>query len=379
VKNIDRNIIYLGFVSFFTDMASSMITIVLPLFVVYVLQEGVDKLGVVIAIATFVSYAFRILFGYLSDRLQVVKPFVVAGYLISAFSKPLLAFSSSYVSVSLLRGVERMGKAVRSAPKDLLISSYAKTAQDGRTFGFHKMLDIAGELSGAVLIFVLFYVVAVEESTIRSVFLWTLLPGAVALMIVLFLVKDVPSVPRKKTIVVNRADYRHLWLLGCYFFFMFFLFSDQYFIVMVKEAGYPFSSIPLFVIVLTLTQTLMSYYSGVISDRWGSERVLIVAFLFGLLSMFALWQGLFWLAFLLLALNAIRSYISREAKSRGFLYGIFYGGVAVSASLGALLMGYIWEHYGVQKAIFVSITGLVHPMLFLSVLIMKKRVGREAK
>jgi len=383
VKNIDKNIIYLGFVSFFTDMASSMVTIVLPLFVVYVLQEGIDKLGVVIAIATFVSYAFRILFGYLSDRLQVVKPFVVAGYLISALSKPLLAFSSSYVSVSLLRGIERMGKAVRSAPKDLLISSYVKRAQDGRTFGFHKTLDIAGELSGALLIFGLFYFVTVEESVIRSVFLWTLLPGAIATLIMIFLVKDVPYSPKKQTIVVNREDYRHLWLLGCYFIFMFFLFSDQYFIVMVKEAGYPFSSIPLFVIVLTLTQTLMSYYSGVISDRWGSERVLMVAFLFGLLSMFALWQALFWFAFLLLglftviSLNTMRSYISKGAKSRGFLFGIFYGGVAVSASLGALLMGYIWEHYGVEKAIFVSITGLVHPMLFLLVLIMRKKWRRK--
>jgi len=383
MKNIDRNIIYLGFVSFFTDMASSMVTIVLPLFVVYVLQEGVDKLGIVIAIATFVSYGFRILFGYLSDRLQVVKPFVVAGYMLSALSKPLLAFSSSYVSVSLLRGIERMGKAVRSAPKDLLISSYVKMAQDGRTFGFHKTLDIAGELCGAVLIFGLFFFVAVDESTIRSVFLWTLLPGAIATLIVLFLVKDVPYTPKKQTIVVNREDYRHLWLLGCYFIFTFFLFSDQFFIVMVKEAGYPFSSIPLFVIVLTLAQTLMSYYSGVISDKWGSERVLMVAFFFGLLSMIALRQDLFWFAFLLLglftviSLNAIRSYISKEAKSRGFLFGIFYGGVALSASLGALLMGYVWEHYGVEKAIFVSITGLVHPILFLFVLIMKKRTARK--
>jgi len=379
MKNIDRNIIYLGLVSFFTDMASSMVTIVLPLFVVYVLQEGVDKLGIVIAIATFVSYGFRILFGYLSDRLQVVKPFVVAGYLISALSKPLLAFSSSYVSVSLLRGVERMGKAIRSAPKDLLISTYAKKAQDGRTFGFHKTLDIAGELSGAVLIFGLFLFVSEGESIIRSIFLWTLLPGAISTVIVLFLVKDAPYVPKKEVIVVNRDDYRLLWLLGCYFLFIFFLFSDQYFIVKAKEAGYSFASIPLFVIVLTLTQTLVSYYSGVASDKNGSEKVLLVAFIFGLLSMVTLWMDLLWLAFFLLglftvfSLNAMRSYISKEARSRGFVFGLFYGGIALSSSLGALLMGYVWEHYGVERAIFVSVGGLVHPILFLLLLMYRKR------
>ena len=89
MKDINKNIIALGFVSFFTDMASSMITSILPLFVVYVLHEGVDKLGFIMGIATFVSYFFRFIFGYLSDRLQIVKPFVVAGYAISAITKPL--------------------------------------------------------------------------------------------------------------------------------------------------------------------------------------------------------------------------------------------------------------------------------------------------
>ncbi|MCD6172810.1 MAG: MFS transporter, partial [Sulfurimonas sp.] len=104
---MNKNIYYLGMVSFFTDFASAMITPVLPIFIVYILNDGVDKLGIVIASATFVSYIFRILFGYLSDRFQIRKPFLIVGYLISAISKPLLAFSSTYQSVALLRSVER--------------------------------------------------------------------------------------------------------------------------------------------------------------------------------------------------------------------------------------------------------------------------------
>jgi len=121
MMSIDKNIIYLGWVSFFTDMSSSMITTLLPVFVVYVLHEGVDKLGIIIAIATFISYAFRILFGYLSDKYQIVKPFVVIGYFISAVIKPLLYFSNSWEGIAALRGVERMGKAFRSATKDRLM------------------------------------------------------------------------------------------------------------------------------------------------------------------------------------------------------------------------------------------------------------------
>ena len=88
MRNIDKNIIYLGWVSFFTDFSSAMVTTLLPLYVVYILNEGVDKLGIIIAVASFVSYFFRLLFGYLSDRYRLVKPLVVIGYFMSAVTHP---------------------------------------------------------------------------------------------------------------------------------------------------------------------------------------------------------------------------------------------------------------------------------------------------
>ena len=87
---MNKNIYYLGIVSFFTDFASAMITPVLPIFIVYILNDGVDKLGVVIASATFVSYIFRILFGYLSDRFQIRKSFLIVGYLISILQNKMI-------------------------------------------------------------------------------------------------------------------------------------------------------------------------------------------------------------------------------------------------------------------------------------------------
>ncbi|MDO8455103.1 MAG: MFS transporter, partial [Sulfurimonas sp.] len=93
---MNKNIYYLGFVSLFTDLASAMITPILPIYIVYVLHDSIDKLGLVVAMATFVSYFFRILFGYLSDKYQITKPFILVGYLLSAITKPLFAFSSSF-------------------------------------------------------------------------------------------------------------------------------------------------------------------------------------------------------------------------------------------------------------------------------------------
>ncbi len=254
---IHKNVIYLGLVSFFTDMASSMVTTLLPIFVVYVLHQGVDKLGIIIAIATFVSYALRIISGYLSDKLGIVKPFVVTGYTISAITKPLLAFCHTYVSVAALRALERFGKALRSAPKDALISAYAKKSQEGKTFGFHKMLDIAGEMSGALIIFLIFFFTHQEESLIRTIFLWTLLPGVVGVFIVVFFVQDAPAKPKEQA-TINQSDMKLFGVLFLYFFFLLFLFSDQYFIVKAKEVGFSLFTIPLLVITFTLTQSLQA-------------------------------------------------------------------------------------------------------------------------
>ncbi len=370
MKNINKNIIALGWVSFFTDMASSMITTLLPIFVVYVLHEGVDKLGVIIAIATFVSYIFRILFGYLSDKYKIVKPFVVTGYFISAVTKPLLAFSSTYMSVALLRGTERMGKAVRSASKDSLISSYAKDKAHGKTFGFHKMMDIAGELSGAIIVFVVFLYFAKDETTIRTIFEYTLIPGLIATFIMIFFVKDAPKKIKKSNSVINKDDYKLFPLLFIYFGFIFFIMSEQFFIVYAKEDGFSLATIPLLIIVFTFIQTITSYYGGILSDKFGSYKILIISFLFGILSIlsikFNIWLSFAFLGlFTVLSLNAIRSYISLYANSKGFVYGILYGGVAIFSSLGALVVGYIWHNFGIDSVLEFSVIGMVSMLIFI--------------
>jgi len=377
MKSINKNVIALGWVSFFTDMASSMITTLLPIFVVYVLHEGVDKLGVIIAIGTFVSYIFRIVFGYLSDRYKIVKPFVVTGYFISAITKPLLAFSHTYMGVALLRGTERMGKAVRSASKDSLISSYTKEKSHGKTFGFHKMMDIAGELSGALIIFVVFLYFSKDENSIRTIFEFTLIPGLIATFIMLFFVKDAPKKIKKSANVVNKDDYKLFPLLFIYFGFIFFIVSEQFFIVYAKESGFTLATIPLLIMLFTFVQTAVSYYGGVLTDKIGTYKILIISFIFGILSILTLklsiWLSVLFLAFFtILSLNSIRSYISLNAQSKGFVFGIFYGGVAIFSSLGALTIGYLWQNYGVDSVLKFSLVGMI--LITILMLLKSKRL-----
>jgi len=360
---IDKNVIALGWVSFFTDMASSMVTTLLPIFVVYVLDEGVDKLGYIIAIATFISYALRIVFGYLSDKYQIVKPFVVSGYFISALTKPLLAFSTTFTSVALLRAFERTGKAVRSAAKDSLISSYAKKSESGKTFGFHKTMDIAGELSGALIIVALFYFLNESETLIRDIFKLTLIPGIIATLIVLFFVKDMPKKVEGVQQVFQKADTKLFYLLGSYFLFLLFFMSDQYFILEAKAHGFLLTTIPLLVITSTLTQTLISYKSGLLIDKLGAKMMLFIAYCFAILSLVFLQAHLLWFAFALLgafsviSVNAMRSYISQNAQSKAFLYGILYGGIALSSALSAIIISQIWQKFGFAFSLEYSLIG----------------------
>ncbi len=359
---INKNIIALGFVSFFTDMASSMVTTILPLFIVYTLHEGVDKLGYVVAIATFISYAFRVLFGYLSDRYQVVKPFVVIGYFISAVTKPLLYISGSWQSVATLRGVERVGKSVRSATKDSLISAYSN-GKSGRTFGFHKSMDIAGELTGSLIVFTLLFYLGESEALFRNIFAFTLIPGLIAVGIVLFFVKDAPYKSKAKTFDLKK-DYGLIPLLFVYFGFVFFMFNDSFFLIKAKEVGIAMVYIPLLVVLLNLTQTLLSYFLGVKIDEMGAKKILTLSFVFGLLSTASLYLNFVVMGFVFLgvfivgSLNALRSYISLYAHNKGTVYGILYGGVALFGALGALVTGVIWKHYDAQGAVLFSLVGM---------------------
>ena len=361
---INKNIIALGFVSFFTDLASAMVSSILPIFIVYVLHQGVDKLGFVVAVATFISYGFRVLFGVLSDRLQIVKPFVVAGYFISAVTKPLLALSNSWQSVAALRGLERMGKAVRSAPKDSLISEYSG-GKSGKSFGFHKMMDVAGEMSGALIAFGVLYFLGKNETIFRELFAWTLLPGLISVIIAAFFVKDAPYKAKRKEKFQLQEDKKLLPVLFVYFAFTFFIFNDSFFIIKAKESGIDIIYIPLFMVLYNFVQTISSYFFGMQIDRFSAKTVLLFAFLIGILAMASLQLNAAVLSFILLALytvaslNAIRAFISNKAKNKATVYGVLYGGVAAFSALGATVTGVIWQNFSQRAAVEFSLIGLI--------------------
>ena len=386
MNGIDKNVVMLGWVSFFTDMASAMINPILPIFVVMVLHEGMDKLGFIVAIATFVSYALRLISGYISDRYGIVKPLVVGGYALSALSKPLMGATHCYQSVAALKAFERVGKGLRSAPKDLMISEYSKTNASGKTFGFHKTMDIAGELSGTLILFALLWYFGQSETVIRNIFYATLIPGLAGLAVVVLFVRDIEAKRSQPAIrfSFSAKDKAAVKSLFFYFVFIFFLFNDAFFTMQAKSVGIATALIPLLFVVSTAMQTLTSYPLGLLIDRYGVDRVLFFSYASGIVAqlLLLLQKPLFtWIAYAFLglftvaSLNANRAYISQSADNRGSVYGVFYAGVALFAGVGAFVSGMIWEYFSMQSALLYALLGTISMLLLflISKLIQKNR------
>ncbi|MCF6310798.1 MAG: MFS transporter [Sulfurimonas sp.] len=146
--------------------------------------------------------------------------------------------------------------------------------------------------------------------------------------------------------------------------------SKQFFILKAKESGYTLETISLFIIMFTGIQTLVSYYGGILSDKIGVFKILFISFVFGILSIYFMKVNL-WLSFALLGLftvisiNAMRSYISHNANSKSFIFGVFYGGTAIFSALGAIAVGYIWKIYGFDNVLMFSEIGMLITLIFL--------------
>lgn len=382
MPSFSKNIWALGWVSFFTDLATAMIKPLIPIYVVLVLNQGVDKLGYVLAITTLVSYLFRWFGGWLSDTLQVTKPLLLIGYGLSTIMKPLFSLAESWGSVAAISAAERFGKAIRSAPKDVLISASAQPQQQGRAFGLHKTLDIAGEMLGGILAFLLLTWLGQSEYWIRTIFELSLLPGLIGLFILIFWVKDLVK-QQPKTIAAETSngqmDSSLRGWFTVYFLAVFFMLSDAFMVIRGSEIGIATQWLPLLMVSSALTQTLISYRAGKRLDATGQFNGA------RFLMQISLWAGLISTGLLLLqspvslvlafvfqgvfmvtGLNAMRSRIGQTEHKKGRAYGIFYLGTALATALGSLIIGQIWEHFGAIWALEFSAAGLVAVLFTIS-------------
>lgn len=375
----------MGWVSFFTDTASAMIKPVIPVYIIVVLHQGVDKLGMVVAVSTFVSFALRWLGGWLSDYYARSKPFLIIGYGLSALTKPLLGFTQSWQSVAFLSGTERLGKAIRAASKDKLISLSANEEKQGRAFGLHKTLDISGEVLGALVAFIILFYFGKSEYWIREIFYWTVIPSVLSMILLIFFVKEIPTKNRETKInniepLQNSLPVKLKLKLLLFFSANFFMVSESFMLIRAYETGIIVSLLPLLLVAGTVTQALLSYFTGKSADIYGDEKVLVAGIFAGIISMLLLASGqhdlvamafVFQGIFMVTTINAVRMRLGKFNHDKGKIYGWFYAVNAIVTATAALLTGWLWQWLGGTETLMIFST--VYIFILVIYMLSRKR------
>jgi MFS family permease len=360
-----RNVYLISLTSFFTDMATSMVTSVLPVFVVYHLGAGYEKLGIIVGLGIFVAYFFRFLFGYLSDYFGASKIFLILGYGLSAVANPLLYFANSWKTVAIFRILDRTGKAIRIAPRDRLLSlSGAK--EQGKTFGFHQTFDLAGKALGASIAFLILFYLSNRLEAYRYIFLASALPGFLALLTLLG-VKDIGKVPKKVSLFnLPSQDLKLIPLLLVIASAYLFMWPLSFFLAESKAAGYSEAVIPLLFILPNAVESLLGYPTGSLIDKIGLRILFPISLILGAVSVililhhFAILSLIFFALHQILYINGVKTFIGKHSENKGTIFGLFYLIYGLLGAVGSFVIGHLLNgNLGYWGILLYSCTGLV--------------------
>lgn len=355
-KDIPGNVKSLGFVSLLNDAASEMIYPLLPIFLTSVLGAGPGALGVIEGVAETTASLLKLFSGWISDKLKKRKFLVLIGYSLAAFGRPLIAITRAWWQVAVIRFVDRLGKGVRTSPRDALISLSTPEEIRGKAFGFHRALDHAGAIIGPLTAIVLLR----YGMSLKNIFLWALLPGVITVLIVIFFVKEKGFTSKSKTI-----DFKLSFLSRNFktYLFIIILFtlgnsSDAFLILRAKDVGIPIVLIPLLWMVLHFVKMTTSIPGGVWSDRIGRRRVIVTGWM--VYALIYLGFGLSsntWHIWSLFALYGIyfgltegvgKAFVSDLVTEEfyGTAFGFYHLAVGIAAFPSSVIFGLIWQKFG---------------------------------
>lgn len=365
---IPRNVIIIAFVALASGFGQDLITPVIPAFLTLlgISHAGIGAIDGLLQGATSI---FRFVSGVLSDHFKKRKLFVFIGYILSSVARPLLALASTFTSVAVLRTIDGVGKGTKDAPRDALIADSSQASSTGRVFGFHRVIDTAGSVLGPLVAAALLILLAPSLHTYRLIFLAAAIPGAVALGLILFAVREPPAIARARV----RYDKPFPWQ-----FWMFTVgttiamlskINDSLFLVRANDIGITKQWIPILFAGFTLIYAVLSYPIGILSDRFGKLPFItggwliltIAEFGFAHESSIAVALVLFALYGLFYALTegSGRAFIADlvPLEARGSAYAVFHTITGLAIILGGYGLGHIWDNFSARTTFSISALG----------------------
>jgi len=385
--NPRRNIFALGFASFFTDMSSEMAFSLLPTFLLSLPGASIAILGFIEGTAEALSYVLRSVSGIFSDKFRRRKLFVLAGYGVSNAVKPLFAIARAPLDVFVIRVTDRVGKAVRTPPRDALLSESVSEKHRGAAFGLHRALDQTGAIVGPVIATTAMLILGF---TIREVFWLSLIPGAIALLILLFVVKErvSKSVGEFHLLAGIKAVLKgnFSWLLVIVGIFSLGAFNFSFILLNAQEAGIANEFIPLVYAAVNVAHVAIAIPAGVLSDRVGKEKIMVLGYSVFLSSVMlilllplngfdaflvAVFYGAYFGIIETVQRALVPEYVDRNLV--GTAYGIYYLIVGSAFFVSNAVVGSLWEYFGASIASAYSIVTSVVAIAFMILFLYKKR------
>ncbi|HVA58790.1 MAG: MFS transporter [Gemmatimonadaceae bacterium] len=352
-----RNVVALGLVSFFTDMSSEMIYPLLPVFLTVTLGASAAFVGAIEGTAESVSALLKLASGWWSDRARQRKPLVLAGYLLASMTRPLVAVAQTAGQVLAIRVTDRVGKGLRTSPRDALIADSVDVSIRGRAFGFQRAWDNAGAVAGPVIAFLL---LQWEGLTLRHVFWLALVPGVFAIATLMWGVREVPRNPTRSGTgapldLSQRMGGRFWAFMAVIFVFTLGNSTDAFLLLRAKQLGVPLALTPIIWALLNAVKSLTNTPGGALSDRMGRRPTLVIGWLFYAAVYLAFAHASRqWHAWVLFAVYGIyfgftegaeRALVSDlvPAARRGTAFGWFNLAVGIGALPASLIFGVIWD------------------------------------
>ena len=279
---VPRTVYLLGIVSFLTDVSSEMIFPLLPLFITTILGAGAEVLGLIEGVADSAASIIDIFVGYFSDKAGERKKFVILGYGLSAVTKVGIALSTSWWHILIMRGTERIGKSIRTSPRDALIADATPQELRGKSFGLHRAMDTLGAVVGPAIAFI---AVSAFHDDYRTVFWLSAIPAFIAVALIVFLVREQKQTraPKKiaksvslKTFALLPKKYRYFVLSTTLFALA--NFTAAFLLLRANNLGIDATAIPLVYLLYNIVYLLAAMPFGILSDKIGGVRVLAAGY-----------------------------------------------------------------------------------------------------
>ena len=367
---ISRTVVALGVVSLLTDMSSEMIFPLLPVFLSTVLLTGASSLGVIEGFAETTSSLFKLISGSISDRLRKRKILILGGYGLSGLVRPLIGLAVIWPFILGIRILDRLGKGLRSSPRDALIADVTEKKIRGRAFGFHRSMDHAGAVLGPVIAALLLFF----GFSLRDVFFFAAIPALFVVIVIVGFVKDAPSGSKDASSSFSTVpsvaggglanDRAFLRLLAAIFLFTLGNSSDAFFLLLLNNQGVSPIHISLLWSAHHVVKMVSTYVGGRLSDRLGHRRMILGGWIYYSIIYFAFaaTQNVQFLILIFLFYGVYYGLTEPSEKAliadivhpefRGRAYGIYQAAVGLGALPASLLFGILWEKFGSAFAFY---------------------------